>query len=476
MRAVATFDALQIQRTSTAQQVASGLSDMIMGGSFAAGDRLRESAIATSLGVARNTVREAVRILEQGGLVRYEMHRGAVVIEPSVDEVNDLYEARLKLEVSAVRDAPPSRQVEGVRAAFEELCAAADSGQAQDIVAKDLAFHAAVVGLLGSRRIDAFYAQLTTELRFYLMVLTVSEREYERPGSVVDEHRPILEALEAGDLDAAAAALTQHIKDNARRVRAIFDKREAASVRRPAMRRGADGRGVSGSVGPAVAATGLEIASPDNLVDVSTTPHLMSVGIPTEENFSNTGEEVKLPSSASVGAAVRAERKRRGLTLRELSEATGLSESFLSQFERGLTQASISSLRSITTAIGIALGDLFEVSGSPGVRVLRKSTRPTLPYGNDAVKHLMTPKPQQHIEVFTVKLGVGGSTGDEQFTHGDSEEFLLVMVGSVKLELSTDVFLLEEGDSIVFRSSVLHRVVNVSPEPSEALWVISPPG
>jgi mannose-6-phosphate isomerase-like protein (cupin superfamily) len=46
----------------------------------------------------------------------------------------------------------------------------------------------------------------------------------------------------------------------------------------------------------------------------------------------------------------------------------------------------------------------------------------------------------------------------------------------VKLELSTDVFLLEEGDSIVFRSSVLHRVVNVSPEPSEALWVISPPG
>ncbi|MEA2866391.1 MAG: hypothetical protein QOE39_1106, partial [Bradyrhizobium sp.] len=48
--------------------------------------------------------------------------------------------------------------------------------------------------------------------------------------------------------------------------------------------------------------------------------------------------------------------------------------------------------------------------------------------------------------------------------------------GSVKLELSKDVFLLEEGDSIVFRSSVPHRVINVSTGASTVLWVISPPG
>jgi transcriptional regulator with XRE-family HTH domain len=175
------------------------------------------------------------------------------------------------------------------------------------------------------------------------------------------------------------------------------------------------------------------------------------------------------------GELVRAARSRRRFTLRQLSDATGLSESFLSQFERGLTQASISSLRSITTALGITLGDLFETGGPGGVRVLRESARPVLPFGDNARKFLLTPKPLDNIEVFSVVLEVGGSTGAEQYTHGDSEELLLVQFGSVKVELAADVFLLEAGDSIVFRSNVPHRVVNISPEHSSVLWIISPP-
>lgn len=47
--------------------------------------------------------------------------------------------------------------------------------------------------------------------------------------------------------------------------------------------------------------------------------------------------------------------------------------------------------------------------------------------------------------------------------------------GRMQLHLGTEVFLLEEGDSIDYRSSVPHRVVNVGDEPAEALWIISPP-
>jgi transcriptional regulator with XRE-family HTH domain len=176
-----------------------------------------------------------------------------------------------------------------------------------------------------------------------------------------------------------------------------------------------------------------------------------------------------------LGARVRQWRVRRRWTLRQLSEATGLSESFLSQFERGLTQASIASLRSITDALGIALGDLFDTQRASGARVLREQARPTLPFGHEAMKFLLTPKTLDHLEVFSVKFETGGSTGPEQYTHGDSEELLLVVDGAVKLELEHDVFLLERQDSIVFRSSVLHRVVNVHPGPSEVLWIISPP-
>ena len=75
-----------------------------------------------------------------------------------------------------------------------------------------------------------------------------------------------------------------------------------------------------------------------------------------------------------------------------------------------------------------------------------------------------------------MEFEIGGSTGDQQYTHGDSDEFILVQSGSVKLELAKEVFLLENGDSIVFRSSLPHRVVNLSNSASLVLWVISPPG
>ena len=91
-----------MQRSTAAQQLAAGLASRIVAGAFAPGDRLRESAIAAELGVARNTVREAVRILELSGLVRHEVNRGAVVISPTPEKVEALYAARERLETAAV--------------------------------------------------------------------------------------------------------------------------------------------------------------------------------------------------------------------------------------------------------------------------------------------------------------------------------------------------------------------------------------
>lgn len=81
------LDGLVARRTTTAQQIADGLSQRILAGAFRPGERLRESAIAAELGIARNTVREAVRLLEHGGLVRFEVNRGAVIISPTRETV-----------------------------------------------------------------------------------------------------------------------------------------------------------------------------------------------------------------------------------------------------------------------------------------------------------------------------------------------------------------------------------------------------
>lgn len=221
---------IAVRRTTAAQQVAEGLSDLIMSGHFSPGTRLRESAIAADLGISRNTVREAVRILELGGLVHYEVNRGAVVIAPTTESVMDLYDARTQLETAAVRSPRSPGELVGVRKALDDLTQAAETHQVKDIVTADLAFHASIVALLGNARIDRFYRDLTTELRYYLTVLSEETREYDDPTTIVSEHSAILNAIESGDTDAAAAAIFVHIDHNARRVCDILRAREGDSA------------------------------------------------------------------------------------------------------------------------------------------------------------------------------------------------------------------------------------------------------
>ena len=212
------LDGLQVRRTTTAQQLADGLADRIMAGAFGPGDRLRESAIAAELGVARNTIREAVRILELTGLVRYEVNRGAVVIAPTRENVEALYTARERLETAAAARTPRPEQLGAISKAFDRLAEAARSGDTSQIVDRDLAFHQAIVALLDSSRLDEFFAALTKELRFYLTVLSKSET----PEQTVAEHEVILSALRAGDRDEAVAHIRAHIDVSVQRLKSML--------------------------------------------------------------------------------------------------------------------------------------------------------------------------------------------------------------------------------------------------------------
>jgi transcriptional regulator with XRE-family HTH domain len=189
-----------------------------------------------------------------------------------------------------------------------------------------------------------------------------------------------------------------------------------------------------------------------------------------------------MPSSApdvrtevDVGERLRDIRRLRHATLKTIADRAGVSESFLSQVERGRASASIASLRRIANALGVSVADLFEPSGPPRPRVLHRDERPSLAFGILGRKLLLTPRPLQHLEVFVGELEPGGSTGAEPYAHGDSEELFVVVSGAVQLELGGDVHELEHGDSIDYRSSTPHRVTNVGEERAEVMWIISPP-
>ena len=185
--------------------------------------------------------------------------------------------------------------------------------------------------------------------------------------------------------------------------------------------------------------------------------------------------ETPLMKSLGVGQRLRAIRLLRRLTLREVADAAGVSESFVSQLERGRSSASVATLQRLAVAVGIEISDLFADESQSGPRILRRHERQQLEWGHLGRKALLTPKPFHSLEVVAAAFDPGGSTGDEPYTHGDSEELLLVLAGRVQLQLGSELLDLETGDSVNYRSSTPHRVSNPGDDPAEVLYVISPP-
>ncbi|MQA82339.1 MAG: GntR family transcriptional regulator [Streptosporangiales bacterium] len=209
----------------TAAGVARTVSDLIFDGSLRAGRPVRESATAAQLGVSRNTVREALRILERSGLVRFERNRGALVSAPTVERTRDLYRARLSVEVGAVHAADMEGAGPVIQQAFDRIHDTQHRGLPRETLEADLAFHAAVVGLAESSRLDLLFQDIATELRLYLSLLSSSVDEYSDDDRVLTEHAGITRAFRAADRDAAIALLADHVKTNADRIVAIVRNR-----------------------------------------------------------------------------------------------------------------------------------------------------------------------------------------------------------------------------------------------------------
>jgi len=164
------------------------------------------------------------------------------------------------------------------------------------------------------------------------------------------------------------------------------------------------------------------------------------------------------------------------MTLKQVADRAGLSESYVSQLERGKVNGSIAALQRIAAALSTNLSELFDSSNDDSpIRVIRKDARPSLVYGILGRKYLLTPTPLEHLLVFIGRFEPGGSTGDELYAHADSEELFLVLSGEFALEIGDDRISLAEGDCVNYRSSIPHRAVNVGHDVGEVMWIVSPP-
>lgn len=188
-----------------------------------------------------------------------------------------------------------------------------------------------------------------------------------------------------------------------------------------------------------------------------------------------SADEPQTPA-VEVGKRVRTIRSLKRMTLKRVAEDAQLSESFLSQLERGQANASIPSMQRIAAALHTTVAELFEPDGPAATRLTRKRERHGLRLGGLGTKYLLTPTPLGNLEAFIGEFEPGGSTGDELYAHGASDELFLVLRGRFVLQIEEETFTLSQGDCITYNSSQPHRATNVDTRSrGEALWVLSPP-
>lgn len=173
-------------------------------------------------------------------------------------------------------------------------------------------------------------------------------------------------------------------------------------------------------------------------------------------------------------SAIKTFRQQKGLTLAELASASGLSESYLSQIERGLAEPSLSALRQLAAGLEVPVVTLID-EGTPSVSVTRADQRPKLgPGGSEVSFQLLTPDLNRRIEFLYIDIPPGKSNFQEPVQH-PGEECHLVLSGTVLLELGNDKHLLNKGDSVYFLSTREHRIINVGDDHAVLVTAVSPP-
>lgn len=198
------------------QEVLTALRTAILANEITAGSRLLEADVAEQMGVSRAPVREAIRHLEQEGLVEIFPHRGAVVVGLPETEIDAIYELRAVIEGRATAASVGivgEPELTRLEALIEDMRGAIKTREIEAIADFDLQFHGLIVEWSGFSLLRHIWSSLDG------LVRVRSYQALDRPGSTAryflknaaGSHTVLVDAIRAGDPDAAAALARQHV-------------------------------------------------------------------------------------------------------------------------------------------------------------------------------------------------------------------------------------------------------------------------
>lgn len=213
---------------------------------------------------------------------------------------------------------------------------------------------------------------------------------------------------------------------------------------------------------------------------MSRTPgHEEAIGADIADPSGGGEHDADLDEDASaaleLGHRIREVRRNKGMTLREAAIAAGVSESFLSQVERGLANPSVASLRRIADSMHEPVASFFVGDAPSGMLVRAKDRRRLVHPMGMLEDYLLTPPTARRLQIIYCVAGPGEGSGQERYTHVADEECLVVLSGSLEVGLGDETYRLDSGDALLLDPKNPHSFYNPGPEPTTMLWVQTPP-
>lgn len=200
----------KISRIPLNEHVYRTLMELITNGTFAAGTELKEQHLAKQLNVSATPVREALKRLASDGLVEIIPYHGAVVRTLNQREITEAYACREALEHLAVSEAIEHMEPKDIKNLYQLIESYRNADDSNDI-------------FLASQKFDDYIYQMTQnrtlcELLAMLKGIISRDKKYssanvERRCAIYEEHRAIVEAMEARDKERAQDAISRHIRN-----------------------------------------------------------------------------------------------------------------------------------------------------------------------------------------------------------------------------------------------------------------------
>lgn len=212
----------EIERLSLADQVHNYIKRLILSGELKGGEKIPEEKIARQFGVSRTPIREALRRLDEYGLIYLKPRSYAVVVELKPEEAEQIARVRAQLEslsVELLSDCGTEEDFEALEQLAKECDRLLLTGDLASTFEKDSQLHLEIAGRTGNRHLYELFEKIDAKMQLLRLILHLPIKELTK---FIGQHKEIIHHMKIHDKETAVKLMTKHIMEQLDH----FEKRE----------------------------------------------------------------------------------------------------------------------------------------------------------------------------------------------------------------------------------------------------------